>query len=83
MGRDGAPASLTGTLDELVALDGSALAHRLKRYTSPRVLASAAMPTPGAIMEREFPEAEVTGYERLIAAMKNHEKALDPARPPC
>jgi len=27
-----------------------------------------------AIMEREFPEAEVTGYEHLIAAMKNHEK---------
>jgi predicted nucleic acid-binding protein len=27
-----------------------------------------------AIMEREFPEAEVTGYQHLIAAMKNHEK---------
>jgi predicted nucleic acid-binding protein len=27
-----------------------------------------------AIMEREFPEAEVTGYEHLIAAMRNHEK---------
>jgi predicted nucleic acid-binding protein len=27
-----------------------------------------------AIMTREFPEAEVTGYEHLIAAMKNHEK---------
>ncbi len=27
-----------------------------------------------AIMEREFPEAEVTGYEHLIAAMKNQEK---------
>ncbi|TMQ11902.1 MAG: PIN domain-containing protein [Deltaproteobacteria bacterium] len=27
-----------------------------------------------AIMEREFPEAEVTDYEHLIAAMKNHEK---------
>jgi predicted nucleic acid-binding protein len=27
-----------------------------------------------AIMEREFPEAEVTGYDHLIAAMKNHEK---------
>src|SRR5262245_14399514 len=26
------------------------------------------------IMEREFPEAEVTGYDHLIAAMKNHEK---------
>lgn len=27
-----------------------------------------------AIMEREFPEAEVTGYAHLIAAMRNHEK---------
>ena len=27
-----------------------------------------------AIMENEFPEAEVTGYEHLVAAMKNHEK---------
>lgn len=27
-----------------------------------------------AIMEREFPEAQVTGYEHLIPAMKNHEK---------
>lgn len=27
-----------------------------------------------AIMEREFPEAEVTGYDHLIASMKNHEK---------
>lgn len=27
-----------------------------------------------AIMEREFPEAEVTGYESLIASMPNHEK---------
>jgi predicted nucleic acid-binding protein len=27
-----------------------------------------------AIMERAFPEAEVTGYEHLIAAMRNHEK---------
>lgn len=27
-----------------------------------------------AIMEREFPEAEVTGYEHITAAMKNHEK---------
>ncbi len=27
-----------------------------------------------AIMTREFPEAEVTGYEHLIAAMKNHMK---------
>ena len=27
-----------------------------------------------AIMEREFPEADVTGYEHLIASMKNHEK---------
>lgn len=27
-----------------------------------------------SIMEREFPEADVTGYEHLIAAMKNHEK---------
>ena len=27
-----------------------------------------------AIMAREFPEAEVTGYEPLIAAMKNHQK---------
>lgn len=26
------------------------------------------------IMEREFPEAEVAGYEHLIPAMKNHEK---------
>jgi hypothetical protein len=25
-------------------------------------------------VEREFPEAEVTGYEHLIAAMRNHEK---------
>jgi predicted nucleic acid-binding protein len=27
-----------------------------------------------AIMERVFPEAEVTGYEHLISAMRNHEK---------
>jgi predicted nucleic acid-binding protein len=27
-----------------------------------------------AIMEREFPEAQVTGYEHLVGAMKNHEK---------
>jgi predicted nucleic acid-binding protein len=27
-----------------------------------------------AIMEREFPEAEVTGHEHLIAAMRNQEK---------
>ena len=27
-----------------------------------------------AIMEREFPEANVVGYEHIIAAMKNHEK---------
>jgi predicted nucleic acid-binding protein len=27
-----------------------------------------------AIMERAFPEAAVTGYEHLVAAMKNHEK---------
>ena len=27
-----------------------------------------------AIMTREFPDAEVTGYEPLISAMKNHEK---------
>lgn len=27
-----------------------------------------------AIMEREFPEAEVTGHEELIGAMRNHEK---------
>lgn len=27
-----------------------------------------------AIMEREFPEAAVTGYEHLVAAMRNHEK---------
>jgi hypothetical protein len=27
-----------------------------------------------AIMEREFPEAQVTGYEHLVAATKNHEK---------
>jgi hypothetical protein len=27
-----------------------------------------------AIMEREFPEAAVIGYEHLVAAMKNHEK---------
>lgn len=26
------------------------------------------------LMEREFPEAEVTGYELLIAAMQNHTK---------
>jgi predicted nucleic acid-binding protein len=27
-----------------------------------------------AILEREFPEAEVTGYEHIIPAMKNHRK---------
>lgn len=27
-----------------------------------------------AIMEHEFPDAAVTGYEHLIAAMRNHEK---------
>ncbi len=27
-----------------------------------------------AIMTREFPESEVTGYEHLISAVKNHEK---------
>lgn len=27
-----------------------------------------------AIMEREFPEAAVTGYEHLVGAMRNHEK---------
>jgi hypothetical protein len=27
-----------------------------------------------AIMQREFPEAEVTGYEHLVPAMRNHEK---------
>jgi predicted nucleic acid-binding protein len=27
-----------------------------------------------SIMEREFPEAQVTGYEHLVAAMRNHEK---------
>ena len=27
-----------------------------------------------AVMEREFPEAMVTGYEPLVAAMKNDEK---------
>ncbi|HWN67688.1 MAG TPA: PIN domain-containing protein [Haliangium sp.] len=27
-----------------------------------------------AVMTREFPEAEVTGYEHLVAAMKNDEK---------
>jgi hypothetical protein len=27
-----------------------------------------------AVMEREFPEALVTGYEPLIGAMKNHQK---------
>jgi len=43
------------------------------------LVATGAMPVEKArrlraIMEREFPEAEVTGYEHLIAAMKNQEK---------
>jgi len=43
------------------------------------LVATATMPAEKArrlraIMEREFPEAEVTGYEHLIAAMKNDEK---------
>lgn len=43
------------------------------------LVSSGAMPADKAkrlraIMEREFPEAEVAGHEHLIAAMKNHEK---------
>lgn len=53
----------------------SQILHEMTR----NLVSKAAMPEDKAnrlraIMTREFPEAEVTGYEHLIAAMKNHEK---------
>lgn len=75
------PASLRDTLLRAAAADfyQARWSAQILEEMTRNLEASAGMPPEKAarlraVMEREFPEADVTGYEALIVAMKNDEK---------